>query len=445
VKCTDIHNYEERLERAIESVKKCNSISPKNKKLLLKFMEYKRAQGTSAGRCAKTLWTLKQFAMSQYERRGHRPKGFTVMKDFELFTKEDVQREFAKVESSSLKESTKRDYKILVRFFIGWVFHEKSGNPETYDPKEHGYPTIFKGIRIKEPEETVKPSDLLTDQEKQGMINAAKNLRDKALIACLDEAGMRPGELLSLRVGNVTIEEQYGDLSLDGKTGIRGSFIIRNLAYLSQWLDSYSERDNPNAPLWPDFEKPGEPLSYAGLRQMLKRVAIKAGVRKRIYPYIFRHTEATNDSVELTEPVMRKIYGWTKTSKTPSRYEHLSGKDAKLAKLRQAGIVVDEGKERLRLCPRCTKPNPLNATTCFACGSVMSVKLAVETQKEKDKLKEDVEKMGKEVQRLEGALRTALASGFEKRLTEEAVEDILKGEGLAERIKKKHPEWVAEY
>jgi hypothetical protein len=36
-------------------------------------------------------------------------------------------------------------------------------------------------------------------------------------------------------------------------------FIIRNLAYLVQWLDSYGRKD-PNAPLWPDFEKPGEPL-----------------------------------------------------------------------------------------------------------------------------------------------------------------------------------------
>jgi site-specific recombinase XerD/ribosomal protein L40E len=366
------------------------------------------------------------------------------MKDFDLFTKEDVQREFAKVESSSLKESTKRDYKILVRFFIGWVFHEKSGNPEAYDPKIHGYPAIFKGVKIKEPEETIKPSDLLTDEEKQRMIDEAKNLRDKALIGCLDETGMRPGELLSLRVGNVTIEEQYGELSLDGKTGIRCSFIIRNLAYLSQWLDSHSERDNPNAPLWPDFEKPGEPLSYAGLRQMLKRVAAKAKIKKRVYPYIFRHTQATNDSVQLTEPIMRKVYGWSKTSKTPSRYEHLSGKDALVAKLRQAGIPVEEDKEPIRLCPRCKKPNPAQATMCHACGSVLSLKVAVELQRERDKLKEDVEKIGKEVQRLEGALRTALG-GFEKRFTDEAIEDILKGrDRLAERFRKEHPEWAAE-
>ena len=388
----DIHNYDKRLERAIENVKKCNRIGSENRKLILRFIEFKRAQGTSTGRCAKILWTLKKFALSEYERRRQRSsQSFAIMKDFESLAKQDIQREFARLENSSLKETTKRDYKLLVRYFLGWVFHEKTGSVEPYDPREHGYPEILKRIRIKEPKETIKPSDLLSYEEKQSMIDAAKNLRDKALIACLNEAGMRPGELLSLKIGDVTINEQYGELSLNGKTGIRSSFIIRNLAYLAQWLDSYHQNNDPNAPLWQNFENPGEPLSYAGLRQMLKRVAAKARIKKRIYPYIFRHTSATNDSAELTEPVMRKLYGWSKNSKTPSYYEHLSGKDARIAKLRQAGLFVEEDEKRLRLCPRCRKPNPSDATMCHACGSVISVREAVNVREERKKLAREVE------------------------------------------------------
>jgi ribosomal protein L40E len=204
---------------------------------------------------------------------------------------------------------------------------------------------------------------------------------------------MRPGELLSLRVGNVTVEDQFGEVSLDGKTGIRSAFIIRNLAYLVQWLDSYECRKDPNAPLWPDFEKPGEPLSYAGLRQMLKRLAVRAKIKKRVYPYIFRHSQATSDCQEIPEPIMRKLYGWSKSSKTPSRYEHLSGKDARLARLKQAGIIVEEDKKLVRLCPRCKRPNPAAATMCHACGSVLSIKTAVEIQEDRDKLRKDVEEL----------------------------------------------------
>jgi site-specific recombinase XerD len=396
----DIHQYERRLELAIESVKQCTFINLKNRDLMLTFIEYKRAQGTSAGRCAKIMWTLKKFALGQYERRDHRSTPVTMMRDFALLTKDDIQHAFAAVESSSLKESTKRDYKIVVRHFIDWVFHEKTGSEETYDPRVHGYPSIFTGIRIKEPDETVKPSDLLTHEEKQRMIDAAKNLRDKALLGCLDEAGMRPGELLSLTVGDVTIEEQYGELSLTGKTGIRPSFIIRNLAYLARWLDSHRLCDDPEAPLWPHLEKPHEPLSYVGFRQMIKRVAVKAGIKKRVFPYLFRHTQATHDSTQLPEPILRQLYGWSNDSKVPSRYIHLKGHETRLAKLRQAGILVEPDKKQLRVCPRCNKPNPLNASLCYSCKSVMTLKVARTLQEERNQLVHDIEELKETVKHL---------------------------------------------
>jgi site-specific recombinase XerD/ribosomal protein L40E len=390
----DLYNFAGRFELAKVKLEG-SQVSAENKDLIFKFIEYKQAQGTGLARCTKYVYILKNFAEGEYAKTKSMKKDRSetqTVRDFRELGKEDVQREFAKLEMSDLSESTKRDYKLFVRIFVGWVFHEKSGSQEPYDPKEHGYPAIFKGIKVKEPGETVKASDLLTDVEKQRIIDVAKNLRDKALVGCLDESGMRPGELLSLQVGNVNIEEQYGELSLDGKTGIRPVFIIRNLAYLVQWLDSYGRKDL-NAPLWPDFEKPGEPLSYAGLRQMLKRLAVRAKVKKRVYPYIFRHSEATSDCQEITEPVMRKLYGWSKTSKTPARYQHLSGKDARLARLKQSGLIVEEDKKLVRLCPRCKKPNPATATMCHACGSVLSLRTAAEIQEDRDKLRKEVEEL----------------------------------------------------
>lgn len=400
----DMYNFAKRFELAKDKLNRSKRISAENKDRIFRFIEYKQAQGAGLARCTKYLYILKNFAQGEYGKRKPGKKYGSesqTVRDFRELCKEDVQREFAKLETSDLSENTKRDYKLFVRIFVGWVFHEKSGSQESYDPKEHGYPAIFKGIKVKEPGETVKASDLLTSEEKQRIMDAAKNSRDKALVGCLDESGMRPGELLSLRVGNVTVKDQYGELSLDGKTGIRSAFIIRNLAYLVQWLDSYDRRKDPNAPLWPDFEKPSEPLSYAGLRQMLKRLAARAKVKKRVYPYIFRHSQATSDCQEIPEPIMRKLYGWSKSSKTPSRYEHLSGKDARLARLKQAGVIVEEDKKPVTLCPRCKKPNPADATMCHACGSVLSVKAAVQIQQERDKLAKDMAEMAKKLAQLE--------------------------------------------
>jgi hypothetical protein len=89
---SDIHGYDRWLKRAMENVKSCSYISSKNRSWMLKFIEFKRAQGTSAGRCAKILWTLKKFAISEYERRGQRSNDYLMMKDFELLDKKDIQR-----------------------------------------------------------------------------------------------------------------------------------------------------------------------------------------------------------------------------------------------------------------------------------------------------------------------------------------------------------------
>jgi ribosomal protein L40E len=148
---------------------------------------------------------------------------------------------------------------------------------------------------------------------------------------------------------------------------------------------------------------------------MLKRLAARARIKKRVYPYIFRHSQATSDCQEIPEPIMRKLYGWSKSSKTPSRYEHLSGKDVRLARLRQAGVIVEEDKKLVRLCPRCKKPNPAAATMCHACGSVLSIKTAVEIQEDRNKLRKDVDE-------LKATVNTLLAAQMKPGQSREQVE-----------------------
>jgi hypothetical protein len=53
----------------------------------------------------------------------------------------------------------------------------------------------------------------------------------------------------------------------------------------------------------------------------------------------------------------------------------------------------------------------------------------------------NVEELTMRVNKLENMLRATLTRGFEKRLTKEAAEELLKGEGLEKRAKK---EYVAE-
>ncbi|MEM0489512.1 MAG: tyrosine-type recombinase/integrase, partial [Candidatus Bathyarchaeia archaeon] len=58
------------------------------------------------------------------------------------------------------------------------------------------------------------------------------NERDKALIAVLYEAALRPGELLTMKVGSVEFKDNYCIISVNGKTGIKRIPIVVSYKYL---------------------------------------------------------------------------------------------------------------------------------------------------------------------------------------------------------------------
>ena len=93
---------------------------------------------------------------------------------------------------------------------------------------------------------------------------------------------------------------------VDGKTGPRRVRLIASVPALAQWLSVHPFRNDPNAPLWVGVGTVGrnEPLSYNGARAMLKRLVKKAGVNKRVYTHLMRHSRATELATFLTDAQM---------------------------------------------------------------------------------------------------------------------------------------------
>ena len=61
--------------------------------------------------------------------------------------------------------------------------------------------------------------------------------------------------------------------------------------------------------------------------KVFKKIARKAGIEKKVYPHLFRHSRATQLARYLTEMEMKIFFGWSKNSNMPSVYVHLSGRD----------------------------------------------------------------------------------------------------------------------
>jgi integrase/recombinase XerD len=267
-------------------------------------------------------------------------------------------------------ESTKRDYKILIRKFFRWMNKDD----------------VIAWMKIPTRNDTRKlPEDMLSEEEIEKMINACEHPRDKAMVACLYESGTRISELGDMKIKHVKFDQYGAALMVDGKTGMRRVRIIFSSPYLATWLDNHPFRQNPEAFVWVGIGTVGRnvPLQYGAIRMHLKRIAEKAGIKKRIHPHLFRHSRSTHLAKHLTEAQMKQYLEWVQGSDMAAIYVHLSGRDVDNALLRMHGIVTEDTKDVQMSPKQCTRCSTMNSPTtkfCSKCGLALDIKAALEIE-----------------------------------------------------------------
>ncbi|VVB87296.1 Tyrosine recombinase XerD [uncultured archaeon] len=178
---------------------------------------------------------------------------------------------------------------------------------------------------------------------------------------------------------------------VDGKTGMRRVRIIFSSPYLATWLDNHPFRDNPEAFVWVGIGTVGrnEPMQYGAIRMHLKRIAEKAGIKKRIHPHLFRHSRSTHLAKHLTEAQMKQYLGWVQGSSMAAIYVHLSGRDVDSALLKMHGMVIEDMKEVKMSPKKCVRCSTMNASTtkfCCKCGAALDLLAAIDVDKERASL-----------------------------------------------------------
>ncbi|MDI6799059.1 MAG: tyrosine-type recombinase/integrase, partial [Candidatus Aenigmarchaeota archaeon] len=116
-------------------------------------------------------------------------------------------------------------------------------------------------------------------------------------------------------------------------------YLFSSVPHLSNWLEHHPLKDNPDAPLWVSVgtRNSHKQLLYYGLYQRLRRIAKRAGIKKKVNPHAFRHARATFLANHLTEAQMKEYFGWVQNSKMASIYVHLCGRDTDEAILKMYG------------------------------------------------------------------------------------------------------------
>ncbi|MDI6917876.1 MAG: DUF3435 domain-containing protein, partial [Thermoplasmatales archaeon] len=357
-------------------IEESKEISPHNKKKILDFQKHCIANGIGPARVLRYLNDLPKLAKM-------------LNKNFEDVTKNDIETVLCTIEKTDYAPRTKLDFKVTLKKFYKWI----NGGEE--------YPKCIKWIKTGDKLNNNKlPDELLTEEEVKKMISHCRYSRDRALISICWESGCRVGELLTMQIKNVAFEDTITRIVVQGKTGMRRIPLIDSTPYLAEWIENHPFKDKPNVPLWVGIGNIGrnKPLDYAAFRKMLKVVAEKAGIKKKVNPHNFRHSRATLLSKNITEAQMNQYFGWVQGSDIPATYVHLSGRDVDDAILKLRGLKPsDEEKTKETLAPKkCSRCGFINKATgkfCTRCGVVLDLQTALTLQDEMKKMDEKFSKL----------------------------------------------------
>lgn len=314
--------------------------------------------------------------------------------EFSRCTEDDLNRALKKIRNATkpdgtpYKLNTRTDYlKNLKRFFL-WL--SKKGL--TSIPKEEIADIETGGYDM----QTKSDEDVLTADEINAIIAAAKTPKYKAYFGTLYETGARSVELANLRWKDVKFEPWGAKVTLTDNKGqkitTRTTPVITYASYLAAWKGSYPF--DPLGDAYVFLTNRGEPLQYRGVQKALSNFVKDAGIEKKVTLHRFRHSRITHAiRGGMSETLAKKAFWGNSGTDMIQVYEHLTDSDIENEFARQAGVDIapdetrNEAPEPVQ-CSQCHFVNPPGSQFCGLCGMALSRQALESRQEAIEKLEE---------------------------------------------------------
>ena len=192
-------------------------------------------------------------------------------------------------------------------------------------PHQPGQPAANKGRKF--------PAEVLTTGEVAALISgcspkAPTGIRNRALVWLLYRSGLRVSEALALRRADADLTRHtLRVLHGKGDKATTRGFHPSATDALARWTDTRKALGIRGGTLFCTLS--GGPLSDRYVRNLLHRLAARAGIAKRVHPHGLRHTYAAE--LEMSGmPVSRisKLLGHSSIAVTSRYLDHLTNGQA---------------------------------------------------------------------------------------------------------------------
>lgn len=276
-------------------------------------------------------------------------------------------------EGKAYKKNTKYDY---IKFLKTFMLYLIENNIITIKKE------LIIGIKAGKRDRMTKTAEmLLSEEDIERLIKAAKSSRDRAIISMLYEGALRPIEIASLRWNHVKIEYDRIILNIDEKTGMpRRIPLFFSTGYFLNYKNDYLGPSTGDMLVF--LTRDGLQLQHKGLTKNLKKIAKDAGIDpNKVKGHIFRHSRITHLARKnVNEGIIKRIAWGNPQSQMLSTYEHLIDADTDRELARVSGIEIPKPEDRLilapKVCPVCQLPNVSTNRHCGRCGTPLTIEAA---------------------------------------------------------------------
>ncbi len=233
--------------------------------------------------------------------------------------------------------------------------------------------------------------DLFSITEVDRIVAACKRSRDRAMISMMYEGGFRIGEIGLVTWGDLVFDPKGVVVNTDHKTGLpRRIRLIDSKSLLAQWYNDYPVPVKPHYPVF--LNEQNQAIKHRGVSKLIKTIALRAGILKRVHAHIFRHSRITHLIIAgLPESMIKKMIWGNITTNMFATYAHLTGEDLDSAIMKLYNLTDESEVKKMKSmapkqCPACATYNLHTNEFCASCLTPLSE----DAMKSLDLLKDDV-------------------------------------------------------